>query len=226
MRLYSANFSSLLGMLISLAKHGALYRWVETTTEELGKELGISQQTASRWLKKLSTSGLIVYKRQINGTKIQITPKGKALLESLFNELWIVLRVQGHEERYQFKGIVTTGLGEGRYYMSLKGYVSQFMSIFGFKPYPGTLNLQVDNADALLVYPKEIISGFTHEGRRFGDVYGWRCVLQTPNGEETECAVIRPARTHHTEVVEIIAKDNLRKKYNLKDGDECTVKIY
>ncbi|MHA1969170.1 MAG: DUF120 domain-containing protein [Candidatus Hodarchaeales archaeon] len=32
-------------------------------------------------------------------------------------------------------------------------------------------------------------------------------------------ALIRPDRTHHSHQIELIAKENIKKEYNIKDGD-------
>ena len=36
-------------------------------------------------------------------------------------------------------------------------------------------------------------------------------------------AIIRPDRTHHTNQVELIAEENIKGAYDVKDGDELTV---
>jgi hypothetical protein len=74
---------------------------------------------------------------------------------------------------YSLTGSVISGLGEGRYYMSLPPYREQFCRILGCTPFPGTLNLRLSSAsrdvkrkvDAL---PWTRIQGFVQEGRTFG----------------------------------------------------------
>ena len=36
-------------------------------------------------------------------------------------------------------------MGEGSYYMSLKGYKKQFKEKLGYEPFPGTLNLKLED---------------------------------------------------------------------------------
>jgi len=43
--------------LLTLAKKGKVKGSVYISSKDLGKELGVSQQTASRWLKELESSG-------------------------------------------------------------------------------------------------------------------------------------------------------------------------
>ena len=40
-------------------------------------------------------------------------------------------------------GEVSSGLGEGRYYISRKSYIIQFQEKLGFIPFLGTLNIRV-----------------------------------------------------------------------------------
>ena len=44
----------------------------------------------------------------------------------------------------ELKGTLVSGMGEGAYYMSLKGYTKQFKSKIGYIPYPGTLNVRLN----------------------------------------------------------------------------------
>ena len=50
-------------------------------------------------------------------------------------------------KRVVLTGRVKSGLGEGRYYMSQKGYRAQFAKRLGIDPYPGTLNLRLSRAE-------------------------------------------------------------------------------
>ncbi len=231
MDLYNGENSRYIGLLVTLGKMGALKRPIEITTAELGKELSVSQQTASRWLRKLTSFRWIVTKRTVNGNLVQITELGKEILNEIYMDLWVVLHGALHKETGReliLSGIVTQGLGEGKYYMSLDGYVKQFISTLGFKPYPGTLNLTItDGIDELGNVPPELISGFYHDGRRLGDVHAWPALLTIKEKKVAiPCAVIRPVRTHHTtNIVEVIAEEYIRGKYGVKDGQELLIVI-
>ncbi len=43
------------------------------------------------------------------------------------------------------EGEVTGGMGEGRHYISLSGYMKQFKDRLGYEPFPGTLNVRLDD---------------------------------------------------------------------------------
>jgi riboflavin kinase len=118
-----------------------------------------------------------------------------------------------------FKGRVTTGLGEGQYYISLDGYRKQFVEKLGFEPYPGTLNLKLKEPFAQHEASAVSIIGFKDASRTFG---GGKCYPVMIDG--VKAAIIRPDRSSYPlNLVEIIAPVNLRKTLGLKDGDEVEV---
>ena len=67
----------LLNILVYLAKNGALSRPIAVTTCGMGKELGISQQSVSRWLTQLERKGYTERQKGIRGHIVQITPRGR-----------------------------------------------------------------------------------------------------------------------------------------------------
>ncbi|MBI5051325.1 DUF120 domain-containing protein, partial [Candidatus Micrarchaeota archaeon] len=67
-----------------------------------------------------------------------------------------------------------------------------------------------------------IIPGFKEGERNFGDLFAYKCRIDS----KIEGAVIIPVRTHHgIEILEIIAPVELRKSLNKKTGDEVSVDI-
>ncbi|UCG90545.1 MAG: DUF120 domain-containing protein [Candidatus Heimdallarchaeota archaeon] len=215
-----------LNLLITIGKMGGIRRPVFSTTSELGKIVGISQQSASRKLTKMENTNLIVRNYQQRGNTIKITPKGITSLERVFTDLWMILTAEGRElaEKITLKGTVCTGMGEGAYYMSQKGYKNQFTSLLGFEPFTGTLNLQLleelslRNFERILRSPSKFIKEFTEGGRRFGKVFVWPTYILIKD-QKISSALIHPDRTHHSNQIEIIAEENIKNTYNVKDGD-------
>ena len=202
-----------------LAMMGALRTSIPITSEELGKRIGLSQQSASRILRELKLEGFVEISR---GRKswIMITKKGRDALMKEYSDYRMIFE----ESEPVIKGIVESGMGEGRYYLSKEEYVRQIEEAFGFKPYEGTLNLRLA-PEELVKYRSflshaKVIHGFVSEGRTFGDVLGIPAVI-----EGIECALITPKRTHYSDVVEVIAPVKLRDVLSLKDGDEVKLRI-
>ena len=63
-------------------------------------------------------------------------------------------------------GVLFSGLGEGAYYIMIKGYRKQFQSKLGFDPFPGTLNLRLDSTVDRKIR-RDLSFGERHSHRRF-----------------------------------------------------------
>jgi riboflavin kinase len=127
---------------------------------------------------------------------------------------------------YSLTGTVITGLGEGKYYMSLSGYRQQFGSLLGFEPYPGTLNIRLSPSS--LAVRKKIealnwirIKGFSADSRTFGDARCLPCRIGN-----VPCAIVIPGRTHYPDdVIEVIAPVALRRQLRVEDSDTVTIEV-
>jgi riboflavin kinase len=210
-----------LKILLSLGKRGALENEIAITTTELADELKIPQQTVSRILIKLIKKGLITSKRGIRSYIITITSKGKELL----NDLDITLdEIFEKTKEVIISGKVVDGLRDGRYYLSQKEYKKNISEKLGFEPYPGTLNIKLDNHKIKEILQKMSgieIEGFKKDDRIFGSI---KCFKSKIKG--TDVSIIIPERSHYgSDVLEIISSFNLRKKLKLKNGDEVVVNV-
>jgi riboflavin kinase len=203
-------------ILKKLALMGAAKGRVSLTSTKLGSTIGMSSQTAARRLIDLEKQGYITRVVTNEGQEVLITVTGVSKLRSEFLDYKKIFE-DGH--RLSFKGRVTTGLGEGQYYISLDGYGRQFIEKLGFKPYPGTLNLKIKETFAQHEASAVNIAGFKDASRTFG---GGKCYPVRIDG--VRAAIIRPDRSSYPlNLVEIIAPVNLRKTLGLKDGDEVEV---
>ncbi|MGV8144923.1 MAG: DUF120 domain-containing protein [Methanothermobacter sp.] len=114
-------------------------------------------------------------------------------------------------------GFVISGTKKGGYFLSQKFYSEQFKEKLGFKPFPGTLNIQIqeENLEQIAKIPEEEI-GIIEGEEEFGTVKYIKASLNdTING-----ALVFPVKTQHPQdILEFIAKENLREKLNLKDGE-------
>ena len=94
------------------------------------------------------------------------------------------------------------------------------MQHLGFVPFPGTLNVLLEEP-----FPAEQqaieIEGFQEEGHSFGECKCYRIKL---NG--IEAAVVRPERSRYpADLVEVIAPVQLRRALGLKDGDSVEMTL-
>jgi len=220
--------TSFIPTLIELLELGAKDRPISITTAQLGRKLGKSQQLASKHLEEMEREGLIERMRSSGKTYVKLTKKGISSGATLYSTL---SRVYGKTEmeKIEIVGTVFSGLGEGAYYVSMKGYKKQFLAKLGFEPFPGTMNLRLD----LPVYRKVRrdlgtmkgihIDGFKDGKRTFGGAECFRAMMN----DKVEGAVLVIERTIHDDtVLEIISPANLRREFKLKDGDPLNVTIF
>lgn len=208
--------------LKQLALLGALEDAVELASTEFADLLDVSQQTGSRRLIELTEEGLVSREMGVRKQRIHVTDTGRDLLKA---EHLVYQRLFERPDALDVEGVVQTGLGEGRYYLSRPGYEQQFENALGWTPYPGTLNLGLGGAEAnklrfLKRNPVHVIEGFSAEGRTFGGV---TCHPATVGDQE--CAAILPNRSHYTQTLELIAPVCLRDELPCKDDDLLQVTV-
>ena len=210
--------------LKAIALLGGMKESISLSSRELGKVIGVSQQSASQRILELIQSGLFSRDLATRRQRIRVTSKGLDLLRKEYADYQRIFEVR---ETLTISGVVSSGLGEGAFYMRQKGYREQFRKKLWFEPYEGTMNLKIQRADlakleVLRQQPGIEIGGFEAAGRTFG---GAKCFLATMG--HLDGAVIIPIRTHHTDVLEFISKHAVRAALDLKDGDsvELVVKL-
>ncbi len=212
--------------LAYLLSKGAKHNFVTITTMSLGKNIKKSQQAASKHLLELENNQFI--ERIISGRNIsvKITPKGFSEMLKLSTILQKSLN--SSPSFVMLKGTLVSGMNEGAYYMSLKGYTKQFQSKIGYVPFPGTLNVKLDKK----VHHEAIKQFETLEGikiKSFSDgkrTYGWVKCFPAKLNQSINCQLIILERTHHDDtIIELISKDCIRKLGKLKDGSKITITI-
>ncbi len=213
--------------LLELLSMGAKDRPIYLTTKELANKVGKSQQLASKHLSEMEREGLVERLKSGGKTYIKITNKG---VDSAREIYWILQDVFGASRRtVEVSGSIFSGLGEGAYYVSLKGYRRQFVSKLGFDPFPGTLNIRLETAvdrkirRDLAVARGIHIEGFEDGRRTYGGAECFRAVIN----EKVRGAVLVIERTSYDDsVLEIISPTKIRRELSLKEGDRIRVRIF
>jgi riboflavin kinase len=210
--------------LKAIALRGGCKGPVFFSSQTIGGMLGISPQTASRRLKGLEMQGLISRTMGPDGQHIMVTGTGEEELRKEYQEYSRIF--SEYSKKYTLIGSVISGIGEGKYYMSLEPYRQQFKTHLGFEPYPGTLNIRLSHSS--IPVRKKIdalewtrIKGFFADGRTFGDAKCIPCRIDT-----ISCAIIVPGRTHYPDdIIEVIAPVALRRRLGVEDTDSITVEV-
>ncbi len=203
-----------------LGLRGALNGFITVTSSELAEDLGTSQQTASNRILSLLKNGSIERKMGTRHQRIKITARGKDMLCKEYADYMAMFKPV---EKIIMKGTVSAGLGEGQYYVAQ--YADQFKTSLGFKPFEGTLNLTVDeeNAQKLSHVPRSAIieiKSFKADGRSFGKV---SCI--PARIRDVQCAIVIPKRSHHINVIEVLAQYHLRKNLKIEEGEDLEIII-
>lgn len=209
-----------------LLSKGAKHNFVTITTHSLGKNIKKSQQSASKHLLELEQNQFI--ERIISGRNISVKITDKGFSEMVKLSTLLQKSLNSFPSHVEIKGTLVSGMGEGAYYMGLKGYTKQFKSKIGYVPFPGTLNIKI-----VQKIHQEAIKQFASLNginiKSFSDgkrTYGWVKCFPAKLNNKTDCNLILLERTHHdNSVVELISKSCIRKSAKLKDGAKVTIKI-
>ncbi|MBR4225982.1 MAG: DUF120 domain-containing protein [Candidatus Methanomethylophilaceae archaeon] len=208
--------------LRKLALLGAVDDYIAVSSRELGSILEMSQQSASKRILELLDEKYIVRDLGARRQRIKIPPKGVEELKKEYNEYRRIFELSDHVTVH---GAVTSGMGEGGYYICQEGYMKQFESLLGFTPFEGTLNVTLDpedvsKLDIVRSTSGVMVKGFTHDGRSFGNVIAYKAKIRN-----IDCAIVVPERSHYMDTIEIICQFHLRRTLSLEDGDRVDVRI-
>lgn len=211
--------------LAELFTKGARYNFIPITTSSLGKSIKKSQQAASKHLLELEANGYIERLRSGQKVSVRITTKGHADIVKIFSTLKSSL--ESIPAYLEFKGTISSGMGEGAYYMSMKGYTKQFKTKLGYIPFPGTLNVKLKDKESieakrsLDAYPAILVDGFSDDKRTYGWVKCYPAKI-----DNIAAALILLERTHHDDsIIELISKVNIKKAIKLSTGSKISIRV-
>ena len=212
--------------LVFLLSKGAKHNYVTITTSSLGKNIKKSQQSASKHLLDLEQNNFI--KRIISGRNISVKITSKGFSEMIKLSTVLQNSLDSSPSSLELEGTLVSGMGEGAYYMGLKGYTRQFKSKIGYVPFPGTLNVRLDQKiHQEAVKHLEALDGIKiksfSDGKR---TYGWVKCFSAKINNSIDCVLILLERTHHDDsIIEIISNLCIRKVGKLKDGSKISITI-
>jgi riboflavin kinase len=217
-----------LATLKLLALDGALDGDVKISCANLAADLDASTQTASRRLQRLDDADFLTRETVADGQWVAVTETGEHALRAEYADY---RRIFEEHTTVELDGTVTSGMGEGRHYISLSGYMAQFEDRLGYEPFPGTLNVSLAAEStrartALDAATPVEIDGWEDDDRTYGPAFCYPATVLHDGREYDRAHVIAPERTHHDEdQLEVIAPVKLREELELDDGDSTTVRI-
>jgi riboflavin kinase, archaea type len=215
-------------ILSELLLCGAKNNFVELTTGEIAKKIKRSQQLASKELLDLEFFGYIKRNKKSKKYTIKVTENGYQKVYDLY--LFLKTAIESFKHIIDFEGHIITGMGEGAYYMSLKGYKQQFKEKLGYEPYPGTLNIKLNSSlyveakKEMLKYSSINIEGFSDQSRTFGWVKCYPAYINDSDNINSSILILE--RTHYDDsIIEIIAPFSIKEQFSLKNGDYIKLKV-
>lgn len=127
------------------------------------------------------------------------------------------------EKDLVISGKIVSGAGEGAYFTQIGWVQRQCDEKLGFKPYPGTLNLEISEEflPAIELLDQKTGIELISPDPQFCNAMVFQVSLQDIIG-----AVILPeekVRVHPKNIIEIIAPLNIKASLNVKDGDSLNV---
>lgn len=127
------------------------------------------------------------------------------------------------EKDFVIRGKIVSGAGEGGFFTRIDWVQQQCDEKLGFKPYPGTLNLEISAAGLPIIESlhKEKGIALVSPDPKFCNGKAFPVSLGEISG-----AIIIPeekVRVHSKNIIEIIAPLNIKASLDLKTGDFVTV---
>ena len=218
-----------LATLKALALSGGLDGDQKVSCSALADRLDASTQTASRRLQRLEAADLVSREMVSDGQWVTVTEAGERALQREYADY---RRIFERDASVELRGTITSGMGEGRHYISLPGYMRQFDEKLGYEPFLGTLNVELTDDSVrergrLASFEPITIEGWEDDERTYGPAYCYPATVESRAGERYEQAhVITPERTHHgDDQLELIAPVKLRDELALEDGSSITTHV-
>jgi CTP-dependent riboflavin kinase len=122
-------------------------------------------------------------------------------------------------------GKIVSGIKQGAFFTQLDWVQEQCLEKLGFKPYPGTLNLEIANENMAIIEALQAQEGIelVPPDSNFCSGFVFPITIEGISG-----AMVAPAedvRVHGKNIIEIISQLRLKDALGVEDGDWITVTI-
>ncbi len=128
-------------------------------------------------------------------------------------------------EAIKLRGIVTSGIGESKYFTEIPWAKEQFISKLGINPYPGTFNITVlaEDKEKLNTLRKAKGVEIIPQDENFCTASSLPVLV----GSRIKGAAIIPQVTNYPPMqLEIISAENIKQALSLNDGDPVEVEVH
>ena len=120
------------------------------------------------------------------------------------------------------KGRVVKGLGESGKFLAIDWVDAQLRESLGFSPFPGTLNVVVEDASVQEILKSKSTKRLTHKSEGFCDAVLSKVLVC----DKYECGVVIPlVQGYDGRLLEIVAPVHLKQALCINDGDEIVLDL-
>ncbi|PSQ26908.1 riboflavin kinase [Halobacteriales archaeon QS_9_67_15] len=223
-----------LATLKALALQGGLDGDQKVSCSALAERLDASTQTASRRLQRLEEADLVEREIVSDGQWVTVTATGQRVLQREYTDY---RRIFERDASVELHGSITSGMGEGRHYISLPGYMRQFEEKLGYEPFLGTLNVELTDESArerghLTSFEPITVEGWEDDERTYGPAYCYPASLSaltasSPSVSQENVSIFRttgglPPATYAEAMKN---RKTLRDELALEDGSALTIHV-
>ena len=129
--------------------------------------------------------------------------------------------------REQLLGQLTTGIGQGKYFTRLEWARHQFIEKLGIDPFPGTVNLIVDDPESMKVWKRlqgtaGVRINNPNDGPHDCDA---RCYPVSIEGQIDGAVVLPEVAGYSSVQIEVIAAQRVRDVLGIEDGDSLRLDL-
>jgi riboflavin kinase, archaea type len=122
----------------------------------------------------------------------------------------------------KIKGKIVKGLGESGKFLAIDWVDKQLCEKFGFSPFPGTLNIRVDDAGVQEMLKEKATERLIHQSEGFCDAVLFKVTVSGTY----ECGVVIPlVPGYDGQLLEIVAPVHLKEALSIDDGDEVVLHL-
>jgi riboflavin kinase len=122
----------------------------------------------------------------------------------------------------KIKGKVVKGIGESGKFLAIDWVDKQLSEKLGFSPFPGTLNVMLDDVSVQKLLKEKGTDRLVHQSEGFCDAILFKVLVN----DKYECGVVIPlVEKYDGRLLEIVAPVHLKETLDIDDGDEVTLDL-
>ena len=131
------------------------------------------------------------------------------------------------QQRETIRGRLTSGVGQGQHFAHIDWARRQFIDKLDIDPFPGTLNLTIDEPESMSVWhrirdtPGVLIDNPDVDPHACNA----RCYPVSIEGRLDAAIVLPGIANYSTDQIELIAPVSVRNALDIKDGDSLTLEV-